>query len=51
MRKKWTKMVNRTALSTGKNWEPEKYSRICSKNFVDGMPTKENPVPTFTYGI
>ena len=50
MRKKWTKMVNRTALSTGKNWEPEKYSRICSKHFVDGMPTKENPVPTLLMG-
>ncbi|XP_014678536.1 PREDICTED: uncharacterized protein LOC106818335 [Priapulus caudatus] len=45
-RKQWTKLVGRKDAVTNKNWEPNKYSRICSKHFVDGQPTTAHPYPT-----
>ncbi|XP_072027733.1 uncharacterized protein [Amphiura filiformis] len=33
------------------NWQPnQRYHRVCSKHFVDGLPTDENPHPTLHLG-
>nr|XP_039259631.1 LOW QUALITY PROTEIN: uncharacterized protein LOC120336095 [Styela clava] len=32
------------------NWQPTKYSRVCSIHFVDGRPTSSNPYPTLCMG-
>lgn len=43
-RKVWLKLIKR------KNYDPPKHHRLCSKHFVDGKPTNENPYPTlFSY--
>ena len=44
------KKVNRKDPKTGKNWVPKKHSRICSKHFPDGKPTKINPYPILELG-
>lgn len=31
-------------------WLPNKSSRVCSENFIDGKPTKENPDPILKMG-
>jgi len=47
----WTKFVNRKAHGHAwKAWQPNKCSRICSKHFVDGRPSEENPNPTLNAG-
>ena len=38
----WTAQV----LLGRKDWSPGKFAYVCSNHFVDGEPTKENPVPT-----
>lgn len=40
----WIQRVNR------KNWWPTESSRICSRHFVDGKPTNENPCPELEMG-
>ena len=47
LRKQWIKLVNRKDAKTGKNWEPDRNSRICSKHFVNGQP---NTLPTLSLG-
>ena len=49
-RKEWCRLVNRKDPKTGKNWVPKKHSRICSKHFPDGKPTKINPYPILELG-
>lgn len=44
-RREWVKLVNRKDPKTGKNWQPNADSRVCSKHFVDGKPTTLNPSP------
>ena len=60
----WEKLVNRTENMTrtvkyhshvvvhkrGERWAASPYDRICSKHFVDGRPTPENPYPTVDMG-
>ena len=29
----------------GHKWVPSSYDRVCSKHFIEGKPTKENPYP------
>ena len=48
-RRKWAQLVNRKE-ADGKNWIPKRYSRVCSKHFVDGHPTTQNPYPTLHLG-
>uniref|UniRef100_A0A8C5GST9 THAP-type domain-containing protein n=1 Tax=Gouania willdenowi TaxID=441366 RepID=A0A8C5GST9_GOUWI len=46
-RKMWIKNVGRRDVThCWKSWTPNKDSRICSKHFKDGSPTKEHPYPT-----
>lgn len=40
----WVKNINRAG------WEPKKNSRICSKHFIDGQPSDENPFPELEMG-
>lgn len=47
-RREWVKIVNRKDPKTGKNWEPNADSRVCSKHFLDGKPTSLNPSPSFS---
>jgi hypothetical protein len=49
LRLQWIKLINRQDTS-GKNWVPNYDSRVCSKHFVDGKPTAENPNPTLALG-
>lgn len=49
-RRRWVKAINRKDLNSGKNWEPKAHDRICSKHFVDGQPTTNNPYPTLHLG-
>lgn len=43
-RKMWLKLLKR------KDYDPPKHHRLCSRHFVDGKPTHENPYPTlFSY--
>ena len=48
-RRKWLQLLNRKA-DSNKLWSPGKSSRVCSKHFVDGCPTEENPYPTKNLG-
>lgn len=42
MRHIWTKLIRR-----GDDWDgPKKHHRICSRHFVDGEPTPQNPTPS-----
>lgn len=47
--KQWTNAINRN-IKKGKVWVPKNNSRVCSKHFVDGKPTDENPDPTENLG-
>ena len=49
-RLRWTKLVNRKNMKTGKNWQPSKDSRVCSCHFPDGQPTPANPDPILNLG-
>ena len=50
-RKNWISLVNRLKPgSRTQSFNPSKDSRICSKHFVDGQPTAENPLPTLHLG-
>jgi hypothetical protein len=48
-RKRWTNAINRN-IKKGKVWVAKNSSRVCSKHFVDGKPTDENPDPTENLG-
>ena len=48
-RSKWVQLLNRVTPSN-KPWSPKKSSRVCSKHFVDSLPTEENPLPTENLG-
>ena len=48
-RKKWKKLINRVN-SDKSPWTPGKQSRVCSKHFIDGKPTSDNPFPTLHLG-
>lgn len=39
-RKVWTDLIRRD------NFTPSKYTKVCSRHFKDGEPTRENPHPT-----
>ena len=45
----WTSLVKRIS-SNGSTWKPKDSSRLCSKHFVDGIPTLENPNPSLCMG-
>lgn len=45
----WVKNVYRKNLD-GTNWQPNIDSRVCSKHFVDGYPSLDNPYPTLCMG-
>ena len=50
-RDSWRKIINRNVDLKGcKLWEPSKDSRVCSKHFIDGEPSNENPYPTRNLG-
>ncbi|XP_069116882.1 uncharacterized protein [Argopecten irradians] len=43
-RRRWLELLRR------QDYDPPPYHRICSRHFVDGLPTAENPYPTlFSY--
>ncbi|XP_070574391.1 uncharacterized protein [Ptychodera flava] len=48
-RLRWQRLINRKD-GSGKNWKPNRYSRVCSRHFIDGTPTKEHPDPTLYLG-
>ncbi|WAR01049.1 hypothetical protein MAR_025421 [Mya arenaria] len=47
-REKWKQLIGRKQGS--KLWSPPKYCRVCSRHFVDGEPTLQNPLPTLHLG-
>ena len=47
--KQWIKLIKRTT-SRNTNWKPGQSDMVCSKHFVDGIPTNENPFPTMNMG-
>ncbi|XP_052224775.1 uncharacterized protein LOC127840402 [Dreissena polymorpha] len=47
-REKWKQLVGRR--DGTKLWSPSKDSRICSKHFVEGQPTLQNPYPSLHLG-
>ena len=50
-RDSWRKIINWSVdLKGWKLWEPSKDSRVCSKNFIDGELSNENPYPTRNLG-
>uniref|UniRef100_A0AAV2LP33 THAP-type domain-containing protein n=1 Tax=Knipowitschia caucasica TaxID=637954 RepID=A0AAV2LP33_KNICA len=46
----WIKLMNRKNIKTGKNWAPDKNSRVCSMHFADGAPSRSFPNPTLNLG-
>ncbi|XP_060605752.1 uncharacterized protein LOC132758213 [Ruditapes philippinarum] len=48
VREKWKQLVGRS--NGAKLWSPPKDSRICSRHFVEGEPTLQNPLPTLEMG-
>eukprot|EP00112_Aurelia_sp_Birch-Aquarium-sp1_P013366 Seg2834.5 transcript_id=Seg2834.5/GoldUCD/mRNA.D3Y31 product="hypothetical protein" pseudo=true protein_id=Seg2834.5/GoldUCD/D3Y31 len=48
-RKGWIRLINR-ATKRGADWTPGQSDMVCSKHFVDGKPTPENPMPTLNLG-
>ena len=48
-RKEWTRLMKRTN-KRNTSWTPGESDMVCSKHFVDGMPTVENPNPTLNLG-
>ena len=49
-RRRWIKNINRKDPTSGKLWKPTYNHRVCSKHFIDGKPTSENPDPTLFMG-
>ena len=49
-RDQWIRLINRIDKDTGNLWQPKGDSRICSKHFVDGIPTDKNPDPSLYLG-
>ena len=50
-RDSWRKIINRNVdLKDCKLCEPSEDSRVCSKHFIDGEPSNENPYPTRNLG-
>ncbi|XP_053379793.1 uncharacterized protein LOC128548566 [Mercenaria mercenaria] len=47
-RLRWKQLVNR--INGNKMWSPSKDSRVCSKHFLEGEPTLQNPFPTLHLG-
>lgn len=45
-RRDWIRAVNRKDAKTGKNWQPNFDSRVCSYHFVDGKPSEAHPSPS-----
>ncbi|XP_062587752.1 uncharacterized protein LOC134249411 [Saccostrea cucullata] len=41
LRKRWLQQVFRD-----EKYAPKRYHSVCSRHFIDGCPTEENPVPT-----
>jgi hypothetical protein len=41
LRRQWISRIRRSG-----EWTPNKYTRVCSRHFVDGAPTVSNPLPT-----
>ncbi len=48
-RKEWVRLLNRTTRRNS-NWKPGSSDMVCSKHFVDGIPTVENPFPNIDLG-
>lgn len=50
--RQWLNNIDRKNPESGSPWKPGPglSSRVCSKHFVDGYPTKENPYPTKDLG-
>lgn len=48
-RKEWVRLMNRTT-KKNTNWKPGQSDMVCSKHFVDGLPTSNNPYPTLQLG-
>ncbi|KAK6170254.1 hypothetical protein SNE40_018690 [Patella caerulea] len=49
LRLTWLKYIKRQD-EHNKVWQPKPYSRVCSKHFIDGTPTPENPNPVLQMG-
>ena len=49
-RRRWLNHLRRPL-----SYQPKKYHRVCSRHFIDGRPTRENPYPTLyernNYGV
>ena len=41
LRRLWLQQVFRD-----ETYEPKRYHSVCSRHFVDGIPSDENPIPT-----
>jgi len=48
-RKEWTRLVNRMTRKQTE-WIPGSSDMVCSRHFVDGRPTLENPDPVLNLG-
>lgn len=47
----WTTAINRkSSVSSNQTWKPPQNAVVCSKHFVDRMPTEANPLPTIDLG-
>ena len=49
-RRRWTQLLNRKGEGTHTNWQPKRFSRVCSLHFPDDHPILENPYPTLLLG-
>ena len=48
-RKEWTRLMKRTTKRKSA-WTPGESDMVCSKHFIDGMPTSKNPHPALKLG-
>ena len=49
-RLQWARLIKRQSKKGGKLWMPKSSSQVCSKHFISGKPTKENPHSVLNLG-
>lgn len=49
-RKRWASALKRKNAKTGKDWQPNYDSRVCSDHFIESKPTSNSPYPTLKLG-